>query len=53
MYIYLYDIGMYAYMCMCVCVYVCAFLMKKSLQPPVSRSGLPIFQSQSELFVSL
>ena len=32
-------------MCVCVCVfvYVCAFLMKKSLQHPFSPFGLPSF----------
>jgi len=31
----------YIHICVCVCVCVCTILIKKSLQPPVSLSGLP------------
>ena len=40
MYVYV-IIHVYTYIFVCVCVCVCAFLMKKSLQPPLSLSGLP------------
>ena len=58
LYIYIYMfVCMYVFMCGCVWVCVCvrarAFLMKKSLQPPVSLSGLPSLHSQSELSLFL